>query len=163
MMLTRPVAASDANDWERMRQRLWPAAPGDHASDIAAFFDGDRRDPAEVFVAADEAGRTLGFAEVSIRSHAEGCESGRIASLAAWSVEEASRRRGVGAALLGAVERWGHSQGCTELASDADIDNARSAAAHVALGFTEVSRVICFRKPLSEVRSSSQRDARPAP
>jgi aminoglycoside 6'-N-acetyltransferase I len=63
-------------------------------------------------------------------------------------VEEAHRRQGVGAALVAAVERWGREQGCTELGSDTGIDNLASAAAHQALGFTEVGQVRCFRKPL---------------
>ena len=147
-MLIRPVAALDAKDWERMRQRLWPSAPGEHAGEVAAFFEGDRHDPAEVFLAVDDEGRAIGFAEVSIRSHADGCDSGRIAYLEGWFVDETSRGRRVGAALLRAVEEWGRSQGCTERASDAELHNTGSAAAHIALGFSEVSRVVCFRKEL---------------
>lgn len=45
-------------------------------------------------------------------------------------------------------EDWGRSQGLSELCSDAEIDNATSAAAHRSLGFTEVARIVCFRKAL---------------
>jgi aminoglycoside 6'-N-acetyltransferase I len=131
-----------------MRQSLWPSAPGEHAGEIAAFFGGDRSDPAEAFIALDDGGRAIGFAEVSIRPYAEGCHSGRVAYLEGWFVEEASRRQGVGATLVAAVEEWGRAQGCTELGSDAEIHNAASAAAHRSLGFTEVERIICFRKAL---------------
>jgi hypothetical protein len=96
-MLIRPVAALDAKDWERMRQRLWPSAPGEHAGEVAAFFAGDRHDPAEVFLAVDDEGRAIGFAEVSIRSHADGCDSGRIAYLEAGSLTR--RVAGGGSAL----------------------------------------------------------------
>lgn len=130
-----------------MRQSFWPSAAGEHAREIAAFFDGDRRNPAEVFIAFED-DRAVGFAEVSIRSYAEACYSGRVAYLEGWFVEEPDRRSGVGAALLAAVEEWGRAQGCTELGSDADIDNVASAAAHRSLGFTEVGRIVCFRKPL---------------
>lgn len=147
-MLIRPVQRSDAADWERMRQTLWPSAPGEHAQEIAAFFDGDRRNPAEVFFALDDQGTAIGFAEVSIRPYAEECYSGRVAYLEGWFVVEKNRRQGVGAALVAAVEQWGRSQGCTELGSDADIHNAASAAAHRALGFIEVGRIVCFRKEL---------------
>jgi aminoglycoside 6'-N-acetyltransferase I len=147
-VLIRTIQAADAADWERMRQRLWPSARGEHAREIAAFFAGDRRDPAEVLVAMDEEGRPVGFAEVTIRSHAEGCRPGRIAYLEGWFVEEAHRRCGIGAALIAAVERWGRAQGCSELASDTEIENTASAAAHRALGFEEVDRIACFTKPL---------------
>ncbi|HEY0789004.1 MAG TPA: aminoglycoside 6'-N-acetyltransferase [Thermoanaerobaculia bacterium] len=130
-----------------MRARLWPAHPGEHAEEIASFFGGARSDPAEVFV-ADEGGALVGFAEVSIRSHAEGCEPGRIAYLEGWWVEPEHRDRGVGRALIAAVEEWGRGRGCTALASDTEVDNAASAAAHAALGFEEVERIVCFRKDL---------------
>ena len=57
-------------------------------------------------------------------------------------------RKGVGRALIEAAEAWGRGQGCSEFGSDAAIDNETSIAAHRALGFAEVSRAVCFRKPL---------------
>jgi len=58
------------------------------------------------------------------------------------------RGTGVGAALIGAAETWARSQGCTELASDAEVDNVSSAAAHLAIGFVEAGVVRCFKKSL---------------
>ena len=144
----RTVQPGDAQDWERMREALWPSEPGGHAEEIASFFGGDRRDPAEVLLAIDDSGAVIGFAEVSIRQYAEGCSTDRVAYLEGWFVEEGQRRRGIGAALVAAVEAWGRAQGCAELASDTEIHNAGSAAAHQALGFSEVERIVCFRKTL---------------
>jgi aminoglycoside 6'-N-acetyltransferase I len=59
-----------------------------------------------------------------------------------------ARGRGVGRALMAAVERWGRAQGCHELGSDAQADNDVGAAAHRALGFEDVGLVRCFRKDL---------------
>src|ERR1700730_9259372 len=129
-MLIRPVEQGDAAPWARMRQALWPSGSGEHAQEIAAFFSGVRRNPAAALLALDDSGRAIGFAEMSIRPYAEGCHSGRVAYLEGWFVEETLRRTGVGAALVAAVEEWGRAQGCTELASDSDIDNRESAAAH---------------------------------
>ena len=147
-MKVRPVRESDAAHWGRMRQALWPSDVGEHAGVIAAFFGGDRRNPAETLIAIDDSGRPVGFAEVAIRAYAEGCAFGRVAYLEGWFVEKAYRRTGVGAALVQAVEAWGRAQGCTELGSDAAIDNDASAAAHLALGFSETGRIICFRRSL---------------
>ena len=63
-------------------------------------------------------------------------------------MEESFRRRGIGTALVRAAEQWARDQGCSEFASDAEIENDISVTAHKALGFTEVSRVVCFRKDL---------------
>lgn len=147
-MMIRPVRQGDAADWERMRQALCPSAPSEHASEIASFFKSPGRDPAEVLLAVDDSGRAIGFAEMSIRPYAEGCDSSHVAYLEGWFVEEAVRRQGVGAALVKAVEEWGRAQGCMELASDAEIQNRDSVAAQLALGFTEVERIVCFRKAL---------------
>jgi aminoglycoside 6'-N-acetyltransferase I len=147
-MMIRPVHQGDTAGWERMRQALWPSPPGEHAGAIASFFAGSRRDPAEVLLAVDDSGKPIGFAEMSIRPYAEGCYSGRVAYLEGWYVDEAARRQGVGAALVKAVEEWGRAQGCTELGSDAEIHNQDSVAAHGALAFTEVERIVCFRKAL---------------
>ena len=144
-MRVRAAEPADAPAWERMRQQLWPAPAGEHAAEIAAFFTGDRRDPAEVLLAV-EGEQAIGFAEVSIRSHAEGCEPGRIAYLEGWFVLPEWRGRGAGAALVRAVHDWGCAQGCRALASDTEISNVGSIAAHRALGFEEVGRVVCFRK-----------------
>ena len=147
-MQLRAVQHSDAAYWERMRQQLWPSAPGEHAREIAAFFAGKLPEPAEVLLAFDDAGRAIGFAEISIRPFAEGSYEGPVAYLEGWFVEEANRRQGVGAALLAAVEDWARAQGLSELCSDAEIDNAVSQTSHRALGFTEVARIVCFRKTL---------------
>ena len=149
-MRVRSVEQSDAADWERMRQQLWPSPEGDHAEEIRRFFSGDRSIAAEVLLACDEAGRAIGFAELSIRPYAEGCYSGRVAYLEGWFVENSWRGQGVGAALVRAAEEWGRKQGCTEMASDTELENKGSAKAHEAVGFEEVNRIICFRKEIRE-------------
>lgn len=148
-MHTRLVQPGDSAEWLRLRGQLWPGDPGEHEREIAAFFGGKRRDPAEVILALDEAGRAIGIAEVSIRTYAEGCVTDRVAYLEGWFVEQAHRRRGAGRMLVAAVEAWARAQGCTELASDTELYNTVSATAHAALDFTEVERIICFKKALS--------------
>lgn len=147
-MLIRPVEPTDSAAWERMRQALWPSADGEHAAEITSFFEGDRSNPAEVLLAVDESGQAVGFVELSIRDYAEGCSSGRVAYLEGWYVEPGMRRRGIGSALVRAAEEWGRSRGCSEMGSDTEIENTISAAAHQSLGFTEVERIVCFRKSL---------------
>jgi aminoglycoside 6'-N-acetyltransferase I len=43
---------------------------------------------------------------------------------------------------------WPRDRGCTELASDAALDNAASRELHKALKFEETERVVFFRKAL---------------
>jgi aminoglycoside 6'-N-acetyltransferase I len=145
----RALQPRDAGIWLRLRQALWPEeTPGGHAREVDAFIQGRSREPLAVLVAEDRDGHIAGFAELSIRPYAEGCQTDRIAFLEGWYVEPDARRSGVGRALIRAAEDWGRQQGCTEFASDAVLDNEESAAAHLAVGFTEVERIRCFRKDL---------------
>ena len=104
--------------------------------------------PLEVLIAEDGEGRAVGFAELSIRAYAEGCETDRVAFLEGWYVEPEYRGRGAGRALVEAADAWAAAQGCTEFGSDALIDNTASAAAHAAVGFEEVAQIRCFLKRL---------------
>lgn len=147
-MVVRKVTPEDSEAWEQLRQLLWPSSPGEHAREIAQFFEGALKNLTEVLLAFDEERNAIGLAELSIRPYAEGCHSGRVAYLEGWYVSPAVRRSGVGAALVAHAEEWARTQGCTEIASDCELDNVVSAAAHRALGFDEVVRSICFRKTI---------------
>lgn len=144
----RPVDPADAAAWQRMRETLWPDTLGDHARDIAQYFSGRRSDPAEVLVACLGSGVPIGFVELSIRHYAAGCSTDRVAFVEGWFVDAEHRRRGIGASLIRAAEEWGRASRCTELASDSETVNESSIAAHKALGFAEVERVVCFRKSI---------------
>lgn len=147
-MLIRPAQRTDRESWERMRDALWPSPPGEHGGEIDRYFAGELREPLEVLIAVDDRGDALGFIELSIRAHAEGCLTDRVAFVEGWYVEPAVRGRGVGTALIGAAEAWARAQDCTELASDTEVENLASTAAHRAVGFTETGVIRCFRKSL---------------
>lgn len=148
-----PVTQRELGDWQRMRGALWPDQPQEHLdAEAVAFLAGRLHMPALVLVAVDAAG-TCGFAEVSIRPYAEGCETERVGYLEGWYVEPRARRIGVGRALVRAALDWARGQGCTEFASDALLENDVSAAAHLALGFREVERIRCFAMRLNATGS----------
>ena len=145
----RPVTPDDGPAWLAMRRGLWPEEGQEsHAAEISAFLAGRLRMPLAVLLAVSSTGDALGFAELSIRPYAEDCVTDRVAYLEGWYVVPHARKRGVGRALVHAAERWALSQGCTEFASDALLDNAASAAAHAALGFEETVQIRCFKKVL---------------
>jgi aminoglycoside 6'-N-acetyltransferase I len=148
-LIVRRATGSDAAGWSRMRAALWPdGSEKEHGAEIEQFLAGRSREPAAVLIADDARGEPVGFAELSIRPFAEGCRTGRVAYLEGWYVIPEVRRQGFGRALVEAAERWARAQGCSELASDREPDNAVSGAAHRALGFAEVGVVVCYRKAL---------------
>ena len=102
------------------------------------------------FLALSTDGKAIGFAEATLRiDHVNGCESSPVAFLEGVFVIPEFRRIGVAKQLLKAVERWGRSKGCRELASDAEIDNIVSHQMHKSIGFQETERVIYFKKILN--------------
>lgn len=150
MAVVTGVTADDRQAWLEMRRALWPtASEAEHRQETDDYFGfRSRREPQAVLIARDDTGRPMGFAELSIRPYAEGCATDRVGYLEGWYVTPEARRAGVGRALLSAAEAWARGQGCSEFASDTEADNAGSAAAHLALGFTDVGLVRCFRKSL---------------
>jgi aminoglycoside 6'-N-acetyltransferase I len=133
-----------------MRQALWSEESSNyHVGEVESYFAGRLREPLEVLLAIDDSGGPIGFAELSIRLYAEGCDTDHVGYLEGWYVVPEARRRGVGRALVLAAEHWARGRGCSEFASDALLDNDVSAAAHRALGFTETVQIRCFRKSLT--------------
>ncbi len=102
-----------------------------------------------ILVSEDENGALIGFLEVGLRSHADGCDPARpVGFVEGWFVQEEFRNRGIGRELMRSAENWTRAQGCVEMASDALIDNEGSQRAHAALGFDVVDRCVHFRKGL---------------
>lgn len=104
--------------------------------------------PYVVLVAETDDGGLAGFAEVGVRSVAEGCPAGPAGYLEGIWVEPRHRRSGVARLLLQAAEVWVLEQGLSHFGSDALIDNEASHAWHRAAGFEEVVRLVVFAKPL---------------
>jgi aminoglycoside 6'-N-acetyltransferase I len=144
----RTAAGGDFDALLALRRQLWDDST---AEELRALLEGPIAVgglPGTILV-AEAAGAPAGFAEVSIRSYADGCDSGRpVGYLEGWFVDAAHRRKGIGAKLIAAAEDWARAHGCDEFASDTWIENDGSHRAHLALGFEEVDRCIHYRKRL---------------
>jgi imidazolonepropionase-like amidohydrolase/RimJ/RimL family protein N-acetyltransferase len=151
-MKIRKALSSDLDRLAAMRAALWPEDTAEgHAKEIAVILSGawPGTYPFAILVAQTDDGEVIGFADVTLRSYADGCDPANpVGYLEGWFVEEAHRRKGVGAALVRASEDWAKTQGCTEMASDTWHDNEPSLRAHESLGYEVVDRVVTFRKTL---------------
>jgi aminoglycoside 6'-N-acetyltransferase I len=150
-MKIRQVSPPDRDEWLRMLIGLHPeSSDADHLPSIDAYLSNSPIEeliPSAVFVAERGDGRLGGFLELSIRNYAEGC-SGDTPYVESWYVDNDLRGAGVGRALMDAAEQWARDRGFTALASDALLENGLSHAAHQAVGFEEVERIVVFRKSL---------------
>jgi aminoglycoside 6'-N-acetyltransferase I len=148
----RAAKTTDCNELARLREALWPdLSATEHARELEPILAGETPAgmPLVNFVAEAADGRLYGFAEVDIRSHADGCNPAQpVGYLEGWYVEEEARHSGIGRRLLSTAEEWARSQGCVEMASDTWIDNELSQRCHEALGFEVVDRCVHYRKLL---------------
>jgi aminoglycoside 6'-N-acetyltransferase I len=131
------VAALAAKLWEHPAEEL--------AAEFSALL---AREDAALFLARQK-DAVVGFAQCQLRrDYVEGTSSSPVGYLEGIYVDEAHRRRGLAAVLLHACEAWAKQQGCTEFASDCELENADSLRFHLSLGFREANRIICFTKEL---------------
>ncbi len=91
----------------------------------------------------------IGFAQCQLRhDYVEGTETSPVGYLEGIFVKEAYRHKGFAKELLQECEVWARSKGCTEFASDCELENEESLWFHMAMQFEEANRVICFRKSI---------------
>ena len=148
----RQAGLGDLSEVAEMCHCLWPDVDAaEHEQDLTPLLGSQCLGafPAVVLLAQDTKGRIVGFIEVGLRSHADGCDPSRpVGFIEGWYVAPAHLRRRIGTRLVSAAEAWARNQGCTEMASDTWLDAFNSQRAHEALGFEVVDRCIHYRKQL---------------
>ena len=144
-MNIRKASPADSNALATLAGRLWDHAPAELEPGFAAMTASKE---AACFLASN-GGQAVGFAQCQIRhDYVEGCETSPVGFLEGIFVDDGHRRSGVARSLLAACEDWARSVGCTEFASDCEIDNQDSLAWHLKAGFAEMGRTIWFAKKL---------------
>ena len=144
-MTIRKATPADSMTLARLASQMWEHDPAELESEFAELTQSSE---AACFLAYD--GETpIGFAQCQLRhDYVEGCETSPVGFLEGVYVQPEHHRRGIARQLVAACEAWARSVGCTEFASDCEIDNTDSLAFHLAIGFEEVNRTIWFHKTL---------------
>ena len=139
----------DLADWTALRCLLWPEGSAqERQAEAEALLQ--RASRAAIYLARSPVSETIGFAEATLRSDlVNGCSTSPVAFLEGLYVQPAWRRRGVARRLCSAVEQWAAALGCTEFASDTELANLASQQLHVALGFHETERVVCYLRRIA--------------
>lgn len=89
----------------------------------------------------------IGFAQCQLRNdYVEGTNTTPVGYLEGIYIKPEFRHNGYASELLKKCEIWIKNKGCVEFASDCELNNEQSLKFHLAYGFKEVNRVICFNK-----------------
>jgi aminoglycoside 6'-N-acetyltransferase I len=147
-VIIRETEDTDDADWIALRGQFIPELDPQQQKDFLRTF-AQKSAGFSAFIAGDQGGRAVGFAEVSIRvDYVNGCHHRPALFLEGIFVLPECRGQGIARAICGAAEQWGRSMGCREFASDVYSDDYDSLAAHAGLGFEETERVVYFCKQL---------------
>jgi aminoglycoside 6'-N-acetyltransferase I len=149
MVVVRQARVADRTALAVARADLWPGASREqHEAELSEMLGAKATSASEILVAESEH-EIVGFVEVNLRSHADGCDPRQpVVFIEGWYVNPEFRRRGVGRMLIAAAENWGRARGCLEMASDTWIDHDVSQRAHEAIGFIVVDRCVHYKKTL---------------
>src|SRR5436305_15258927 len=100
----RQARPTDRDQLARLREALWPETSAkEHALELEPILAGETPGsmPLVNFVAETADGKLFGFAEIDLRSHADGCSPVRpVGDREGWYVAEAARHRGRGRSPL---------------------------------------------------------------
>ncbi len=145
--MIRTYHEGDRPEWLRMRRLLWDDCPdGQQIQEMDEILKSQIE---EVFFAVRPEGGLCGFLEAALRSRANGCDSTPVGYIEGWYVDPDVRLNGIGRMLVQAAEVWARSNGCRQMASDAELWNSISHQAHGALGYHETARLVLFKKDLT--------------
>ena len=137
--------ASELPAVAELAARMWDHPAEELEAEFAVLLD----DPEAALFTAKHNDEIIAFAQCQLRhDYVEGTSTSPVGYLEGIYVDEAHRHRGVAAALLRACEAWAKEKGCAEFASDCELDNRDSLRFHLAVGFEEANRIICFTKRL---------------
>ena len=144
--MIKKTQAADAEILAGLAIQMWE--DHDPAELAEEFRDLAEKDDAACFIRYAD-GRPVAFAQCQLRyDYVEGTESSPVGYLEGIFVSEEYRKNGFSAELLAECEKWAKEKGCTEFASDCELDNETSLKFHLSVGFEEANRIICFRKGL---------------
>ena len=144
--MVKKAEAADADKIACLAVLMWNTSTVQELT--REFLDVIEQGKGQFFLKYDQ-GILVGFAQCTLRyDYVEGTETSPVGYLEGIFVQEAYRRRGYAKELLSECEKWAKEKGCREFASDCEMVNDSSFRFHMAAGFEEANRIICFTKKL---------------
>lgn len=141
-----PVGRHQFDDWLRFRESVYSGLDrGFHRQEMEIYFAAADK---TCLLACNEAGTACGMIELSLRNVVDGCLSSPVGYIEGIYVDPAQRGSGIATTLLQHAEAWCRAHGCTEIATDAELDHEDAQRFHQHMGFEETYRIVQYRKDL---------------
>lgn len=146
MKMIKLATIEDVENVTSLAMLLWE---GHEASELKEEFEQlIASEQCAVFIFKEKE-QAIGFAQCQLRvDYVEGTETSPVGYLEGVFVLEQYRKRGIARDLVQYCEQWATQKGCSEFASDCELENEASAKFHAAMGFIEANRIICFKKKI---------------
>jgi aminoglycoside 6'-N-acetyltransferase I len=148
----------DVPVWRAMREDLYTGVEDAfHKAEMALILDSGDQACLLVRSPNDDA---VGFIEISLRNVVDGCLGGPVGYIEGIYLVPSWRGLGLGPGMIEAVAEWFRSQGCRDMATDAELENEEAQQFWSELDFEETWRIVQYRKSLGE--SDGVRATKPA-
>ena len=143
------IRKAESNDLPIIAELACQLWPDNTVAEMEAEMGAILAQPDAAFFLAFDGETPIGFAQCQLRhNYVEGTDSSPVGYLEGIYVADGYRKQGLAKELLSACENWAKEKGCTEFASDCELDNVQSLQFHLNVGFEEANRIICFTKKL---------------
>ena len=144
-MEIKKATKSEIEQVAKLAVKMWDSST---VEELSTDFEDYVNNGGIVFLAYRD-NKAIAFAQCGLRrDYVEGTESSPVGYLEGIFVVEEERLQGVAKQLLNACQNYAKEQGCTEFASDCELENEESLRFHLKMGFAEANRIICFTKKL---------------
>jgi len=138
-----PVTKETEKEWAEMCVALCPVDSYDEW-----IQEGRDKNYEDEFVYLHN-GEAVAFLNVSLRNdYVEGTSSNPVGYLEAIYVKPEFRYQGIARKLVEFAKQWSIENGCSEFASDCEIENEESRRFHNKIGFEEANTIVCFTMDL---------------
>lgn len=142
----RLATAADEEAWLSLALELWPEST---PAQLSKEFQRVLLSGKETILLYENGSQPSGMVMVSLRNdYVEGTDSTPVGYIEGIFVRKEHRGQQTARRLVEAAEQWARQQGCSEMASDAELPNTVSQSFHQAVGFEEVNRIVCYRKTI---------------
>ena len=143
-----PATKRDLDAWRAMREDLYSGVDeAFNEFEMALILGSHDRVCLLVRAPNDDA---VGFIEVSLRNVVDGCLGGPVGYIEGIYLVPSWRGLGLGPGMIEAVAEWFRSQGCRDMATDAEMENPEAQQFWSELGFEETWRIVQYRKSLGD-------------